>query len=200
MTLLPLAALGLVFCMKTTIHAATPVSSPAVTQSLVLGGGCFWCLDASYRLIPGVVGVTSGFAGGTAANPSYKQVCSGATGHAEVVKIDFDPAVVSLERLFEFFWKIHDPTTPNRQGNDVGSHYRSIILYADEAQQQAAKKAIAAAQSKLEDPIVTELVPLQQFWPAEDYHQNYFAKNPEQGYCQYVVRPKVKKVQEALKK
>lgn len=180
--------------------AATPSApaTPAATESLVLGGGCFWCLEAAFELVPGVVSVESGYAGGHVKKPGYKEVCEGTTGHAEVVRIVFDPKTVSVARLLELFWVIHDPTTRNRQGADVGPQYRSIILFAGAAQQEAARASIAAAQKEWPAPIVTELVPLEVFWPAEDYHQDYFRKNPNQGYCRAVVRPKVDKIQKAL--
>ncbi|MFT3782601.1 MAG: peptide-methionine (S)-S-oxide reductase MsrA [Nibricoccus sp.] len=175
----------------------TPLAT-AKTENLVLGGGCFWCLDATFRLVPGVKNVVSGYAGGDVANPTYEQVCTGRTGHAEVVKIEYDPAQVPLEKLFDMFWTVHDPTTLNYQGNDHGTQYRSIILYANEDQKAAAEKAIAAAQKKFSEKIVTEVLPLKAFYPAEDYHQDYFAKNPTQGYCRYVVKPKVDKAKKAL--
>ncbi|MFT3867772.1 MAG: peptide-methionine (S)-S-oxide reductase MsrA [Nibricoccus sp.] len=180
---------------------AFPMTTTAETktETLVVGGGCFWCLDATYRLVPGVKDVVSGYAGGSVPNPTYRDVCSGATGHAEVVKIVYDPAQVSLEKLLGFFWTVHDPTTLNYQGNDHGTQYRSIILYTTDAQKIAAEKAIAAEQKKLSEKIVTELVPLKEFYPAEDYHQDYFRKNPGQGYCQFVVKPKVSKAQKTLK-
>jgi peptide-methionine (S)-S-oxide reductase len=166
--------------------------------SLVLGGGCFWCTEAAYQLLPGVQAVTSGYAGGTEPNPTYEMICAHRTHHAEVIKVDYDPALVSLERLLEFFWKVHDPTQVGGQGNDMGAQYRSIILYADDAQKAAAEKSRAAAQQKFEDPITTEILPLVKFWPAEGYHQDYFARNPQQGYCAYVIAPKVKKLQAGL--
>lgn len=173
-------------------------SAETKTETLVLGGGCFWCLDATYRLVPGVKDVVCGYAGGSVANPTYREVCTGDTGHAEVVKIVYDPAQVSLEKLLEFFWTVHDPTTLNYQGNDHGTQYRSIILYTNDAQKAAAEKAIAAEQKKLSSKVVTELVPLKEFYAAEDYHQDYFRKNPGQGYCQYVVKPKVSKALKTL--
>lgn len=194
--------------MKTFLHPilllcalALPMTTSAAetkTETLVLGGGCFWCLDATYRLMPGVKDVVSGYAGGSVPNPTYREICTGETGHAEVVKVVYDPAQVSLEKLLEFFWTVHDPTTLNYQGNDHGTQYRSIILYTSEAQKTAAEKAIAAEQKKLSDKIVTELVPLKEFYAAEDYHQDYFRKNPGQGYCQFVVKPKVSKARKAL--
>lgn len=176
----------------------TTSAAETKTETLVLGGGCFWCLDATYRLVPGVKDVVSGYAGGFVPNPTYKAVCSGETGHAEVVKVVYDPALVSLEKLLEFFWTVHDPTTLNYQGNDHGTQYRSIILYTSEAQKAAAEKSISAEQKKLSDKIVTELAPLKEFYAAEDYHQDYFRKNPGQGYCQFVVKPKVLKARKAL--
>ena len=168
------------------------------TESLVLGGGCFWCTDAAYKLLPGVTHITAGYAGGTERNPTYEQVCDHATGHAEVIKIDFDPKVTSLETLLDFFWSVHNPTQVGGQGNDMGPQYRSIILYANAAQKAAAEKSRAEAQKIFRDPITTEIVPLTQFWPAEGYHQDYFAKNPDAGYCQFVIAPKVKKLQEHM--
>lgn len=168
------------------------------TETLVLGGGCFWCLDATYRLMPGVVSVVSGYAGGQVENPTYEEVCTGATGHAEVVKIEYDPAVTTLEKLLAFFWTVHDPTTLNAQGNDHGPQYRSIILYQGDTQKAAAEKSKAEAQQKLSSPIVTEIVPLKIFYPAEEYHQDYFRKNPGTGYCRYVVKPKVDKAKKTL--
>lgn len=168
------------------------------TESLVLGGGCFWCTEAAYEMLPGVKAVTSGYAGGREPNPTYEQVCAHATGHAEVIRIDFDPAVVALERLIDYFWHVHDPTTPERQGNDRGPQYRSIILYATAAQKAAAEKSRDAAAKVFRDPIVTEIVPLEKFWPAEKYHQDYFRLNPNQGYCQFVIAPKIRKLEQEI--
>lgn len=168
------------------------------TETAVFGGGCFWCLDAQFKLVPGVIKVTSGYAGGHTESPTYEEVCSDRTGHAEVVQVEFDPAKVSYEELLHKFFYAHDPTTLNRQGADVGTQYRSIILYLNDEQKQIAEKAKAAAQKDWSDPIVTEIVPLKHFYAAEDYHQDYFAKNPTQGYCQLVVNPKVKKFQQHL--
>lgn len=169
------------------------------TELATIGGGCFWCLEACFELLPGVKAVTSGYAGGTNENPTYRQVCEGVTDHAEVVQIEYDPAVTSFERLLDTFWQIHDPTTLNRQGNDVGTQYRSIILYHNDAQRTAAEKSMKEAQKELSRPIVTQVEPLKKFWPAEAYHQDYFRNNPNQGYCQMVVRPKVEKVEKKLK-
>jgi peptide-methionine (S)-S-oxide reductase len=164
-----------------------------------LGGGCFWCLDAVFQRIPGVIAITSGYAGGSTENPTYQQVCTGATGHAEVVQISYDPARLSYEKLLDFFWDAHDPTTPNRQGADEGPQYRSIILYSSEAQKAAAEKSKAQAQKKFTSPIVTEIVPLKKFFKAEDYHQDYYDHNPGQPYCRVVIRPKVEKIEQQLK-
>jgi peptide-methionine (S)-S-oxide reductase len=168
------------------------------TESLVLGGGCFWCTDAAYKLLSGVKAVTCGYAGGQEPNPTYEQVCAHATGHAEVIKIDFDPAVVSLDRLLQYFWSVHNPTQVDGQGNDHGPQYRSIILYADDAQKAAATKSRAEAGKVFRDPIVTQIVPLAKFWPAEDYHQDYFAKHPGEGYCAFVIAPKIRKLEHKL--
>jgi peptide-methionine (S)-S-oxide reductase len=173
--------------------------TPAKTASIVLGGGCFWCTDAAFKMLPGVERVTCGYAGGAEAHPTYEQVCAHATGHAEVSKIDYDPAKVSLARLFDHFWKIHDPTQVGGQGNDQGPQYRSIILHAGEDQRLAAQRAIAEEQKRHSHPITTEVAPLTKFWPAEDYHQDYFAKHPDAGYCAVVIRPKIAKLQHALR-
>jgi len=166
-------------------------------ESIVLGGGCFWCTEAAYRMVPGVRTVVSGYAGGDGP-ANYEAVCRGTTGHAEVVKIDFDPGQVTLPELLELFWKIHDPTTLNRQGADVGTQYRSTIMWADEAQRVAAENSRNRAQGDWGGGIVTEIVALDEFHPAEDYHQRYFEKNPHAGFCQMVVRPKVEKMTQAL--
>jgi len=165
------------------------------TAQAVLGGGCFWCLEAAFELVPGVIDVQSGYSGGTRDNPSYEEVSSGMTGHAEVVSIEYDPKLVSYETLLELYFRIHDPTSLNRQGADVGTQYRSIILYATDEQKQAAEAMIKSTQPKFGKPIVTEVQPLVRFWPAEEYHQDFFRKNPNYGYCQAVVAPKVEKAQ-----
>jgi peptide-methionine (S)-S-oxide reductase len=170
------------------------MTNSARADSIVVGGGCFWCLNAAYRLLPGVTRITCGYAGGTVANPTYEQVCTETTGHAEVVKVEFDPSKVSLARVLEFFWEVHDPTQVGGQGADMGSQYRSIILYADNGQKDAAEKSRAARQKALSDPITTEIVPLAKFWPAEDYHQDFFAKNPNNPYCAAVIPPKLDKL------
>ncbi len=168
------------------------------TESLVIGGGCFWCTEAAYELLSGVKAVVSGYTGGDVDNPTYEQVCGGDTGHAEVVRIDFDPAQVSLETLLDYFWKIHDPTTLNRQGADAGTQYRSAIFYADDAQKKAAGASLARANSGWGGKIVTEIVPLGKFYEAEAYHQDYFRNNPHAGYCHAVIRPKINKLVKAL--
>jgi peptide-methionine (S)-S-oxide reductase len=169
------------------------------TEFATLGGGCFWCVEAVYQRIPGVKSVTSGYAGGRIENPTYRQVCSGATGHAEVTRIEFDPKIISYEKLLDYFWDAHDPTTLNRQGADEGTQYRSIILYRDAAQKAAAEKSKAEAQKRFKSPIVTEIVPLKKFYPAEDYHQDYYNQNSNQPYCRAVIRPKVEKIEKKLK-
>ena len=160
-----------------------------------LAGGCFWCLEAVFDELKGVVSVESGYMGGQSANPTYEEVCSGRTGHAEVTRLTFDPKVVSFREILEVFFVIHDPTTLNRQGNDVGTQYRSAIFYHSPEQKSAAEQVIANLNSAgvYDDPIVTEVAPVSQFYVAEDYHQEYFARNPAQPYCAYVVRPKVAK-------
>lgn len=174
------------------------MNPPSTSQSIVLGGGCFWCLEAAYQLVRGVISVTSGYAGGHVENPTYPQVASKTTGHAEVVQIEFDPGLVTLTDILEIFWVIHDPTTKDRQGYDVGPEYRSIILYANEAQKQLAEASKATAQTHWDNPIVTEVVRLTKFYEAEPEHQNYFKKNPTQGYCQVIINPKLAKLRQKL--
>ncbi|MBN1838334.1 MAG: peptide-methionine (S)-S-oxide reductase MsrA [Spirochaetales bacterium] len=164
------------------------------TEVATLGGGCFWCLEAVYERIGGVKSVVSGYAGGTKPNPTYTEVCSGTTGHAEVVQVEYDPAVISYEQVLELFWKAHDPTSLNRQGADVGTQYRSIILYHDEAQRRAAERSMAEEGKNFGNPIVTELKPLTSFYRAEEYHQDYYTRNPNAGYCTFVIRPKLQKL------
>ncbi len=164
-------------------------------DTATLGGGCFWCLEAVFENLRGVERVVSGYAGGHAANPSYQQVCTGATGHAEVVQITFDPSVISYREVLEVFFGIHDPTTLNRQGADVGTQYRSAIFYHSPEQRRVAEQTLAElnASGVWDRPLVTEVVALEEFYPAEGYHQGYFRNNPGQGYCQAVVSPKVAK-------
>jgi peptide-methionine (S)-S-oxide reductase len=165
-------------------------------RTVVLAGGCFWCLDATYRQFRGVDSVVSGYTGGHMANPSYEAVCDGTTGHAEVVRVEFDPAVISPETIFDIFFVIHDPTQLNRQGMDVGTQYRSAMFYQNDLERAEFEIAIDRAKQNWGNPIVTTLEPLQQFWPAEEYHQDFFAKNPGQGYCTAVVSPKVAKARQ----
>ncbi|ALU87866.1 peptide methionine sulfoxide reductase [Herbaspirillum rubrisubalbicans] len=168
------------------------------TQIAVLGGGCFWCLEAVYQQVKGVQSVESGYTGGSVVDPSYEQVCGGQTGHAEVVKLVFDPQQISFREILEIFFTIHDPTTLNRQGNDVGTQYRSVIYYQDQTQHDTARHIIAEMALVWDAPIVTELSPPQPYYRAEDYHQNYFVQHPFQGYCAFVVAPKVAKLREVF--
>jgi peptide-methionine (S)-S-oxide reductase len=180
---------------------ATPVREPAwrgdgmATETATLGGGCFWCLEAVYLELRGVDRVVSGYAGGRRPHPTYEQVCAGATGHAEVVQIAFDPDVISYRDLLDVFFTIHDPTTLNRQGNDVGTQYRSVIFFHSPEQERVAREAIAQLQrgDVWGAPVVTELSAVPEFYPAEQYHQEYFERNPRQPYCQFIVAPKVAK-------
>jgi peptide-methionine (S)-S-oxide reductase len=181
------------------IAGTTQTMSTNHTELAVVGGGCFWCVEAVFQRVPGVKAVTNGYAGGHVEKPNYDQVCGGNTGHAEVIQIEFDPQQLSYGKLLDFFWEAHDPTTLNRQGADAGTQYRSIILYRNEAQKAEAEKSKAAAQKKFTSPIVTEIVPLKQFYPAEDFHQNYFNTHPSQSYCRMVIRPKVEKIEQKLK-
>ena len=169
-----------------------------MTQTATLAGGCFWCLEAVYRELRGVERVQSGYAGGRRPNPTYEQVCTGTTGHAEVVQIDFDPATISYRDLLDVFFTIHDPTTLDRQGNDVGTQYRSAIFTHDESQDAIAREKIAelTREGVWEDPIVTTIETLTTFYPAEDYHAAYFERNGSQPYCQFVVAPKVAKARQ----
>ena len=186
------------------------ISGPAMAQAqntnsnnkmetATFGGGCYWCTEAIFQMAPGVKSVTSGFAGGTKENPTYEEVCTGMTGHAEVIHIEFDPAAVSYEKLLDLFWEAHDPTTLDRQGADEGTQYRSIILYNSPAQKAAAEKSKAEAQKHFKQRIVTEIVPLKKFYAAKLDHQNYYRTHPNQGYCRAVIRPKVEKFEKKLK-
>ncbi len=168
------------------------------TEKAILGGGCFWCVEAAIQQLQGVESVVSGYMGGHVDNPSYQQVCGGKTGHVEVAEITFDPSILSFEDLLHVFFTLHDPTTLNRQGNDVGEQYRSVIFYLSEEQKKTAQDVIAElTKDKLfKDPIVTAVEPASKFYPAEDYHQNYLANNPTQPYCMFVVAPKAQKVRE----
>lgn len=182
-------------CTRSSADAPLP-SPSADAHALVLGGGCFWCVEAAYELVPGVLAAESGYAGGKRPNPTYEQVCTGATGHAEVVKISFDPSKVSRASLVDFFWEIHDPTTLNRQGADVGTQYRSVIYYATPEEKAMIEASLAKANAESWDgKIVTEVSPLPEFYPAEEYHQDYYKKNPHAGYCRVVIKPKLEKLQ-----
>ncbi len=171
------------------------VISNETEEKATLGGGCFWCLEAVYELMDGVGSVVSGYAGGARPNPTYEQVCSGSSGHAEVVQVTFDGAVTPFEEILQVFFLIHDPTTLNRQGNDSGTQYRSVIFYHSEEQKETADKMIEelGRAQVFPDPVVTEVAPLPEFYPAEDYHREYYRRNGNQPYCQYVIDPKVAK-------
>ena len=177
------------------------IAKSAVTETkntnlgtAIIGGGCFWCTEAVFEKVDGVKEVISGYAGGKIPNPTYKQICTGLTGHAEVIKIIFDTKVVSYEKLLNIFGDAHDPTTLNRQGADVGTQYRSTIMYLNDSQKEIATKWKSSLSSKFVDPVVTEIVPAPTFYKAEEYHQDYYERNPNQGYCNFVIRPKLKKL------
>ncbi|GKZ15652.1 peptide-methionine (S)-S-oxide reductase MsrA [Haladaptatus sp. T7] len=169
-----------------------------MTETATLAGGCFWCLEAAYKELDGVQSVTSGYAGGSVENPTYEAVCSGETGHAEVVQLEYDPETVGYDELLQVFFTIHDPTTLNRQGPDVGTQYRSAIFYHDDDQKEVAEAYIDGLESEgaFEDPIVTDVEPLSEFYEAEDYHQDYYEKNPNDAYCTMNAQPKIRKVRE----
>ncbi|HUI72079.1 MAG TPA: peptide-methionine (S)-S-oxide reductase MsrA [Spirochaetia bacterium] len=167
---------------------------PGRRETATFGGGCFWCMEAVLQRIEGVLSVTSGYAGGSASQPSYEQVCTGDTGHAEVVQVEFDPHLISYEELLDVFWQAHDPTTLNQQGADVGTQYKSIILTTDDEQKKLAEASRKKAQKNWHDPIVTEIRPLEKFWKAEDYHQNYYNTHTSAGYCRVVISPKLRKL------
>ncbi len=190
--------------------AAEPISeSPQPTAATgaerfataTFGSGCFWCTEAVFQQLRGVKTVVSGYSGGNVENPTYEDICTGRTGHAEVIQVTYDPAVVSFDELLKVFWQTHDPTTPNQQGNDVGTQYRSAVFYSTDDQRRTAeqyKQQLDAAKT-FPRPIVTEITPLKNFYPAEKYHQNYFNLNPSQSYCQFVIRPKVEKFNKEFK-
>ena len=184
------------FAIFPSVMNAVPASSspPSKTATATFGGGCFWCVDAVYQEVPGVIKITSGYAGGTVPNPTYDQVCTGRTGHAEVVQITYDPSRVSYDQLLDLFWKAHDPTTLNSQGADHGTQYRSIILTSTPEEAAAAEVSKKKAQAQFTDPIVTEIVPLTVFYPAEGYHQDYYSQNKQAPYCRAVIAPKLKKL------
>jgi len=180
---------------------STTTNTTKMIDTLTIGGGCFWCVEAQLQLLDGVQSVKSGYAGGQVKNPSYKEVCTGLTGHAEVIQVTFDNSVLTLDELLAAFWQAHDPTQLNRQGNDVGTQYRSVIFYRNDEQ----KKIAEDYKKKLNDekvydkPVVTEISPLDVFYPAENYHQNYYNDNSSQGYCQYVIAPKLEKFRKVFK-
>lgn len=179
------------------LACSTMSAADVKTDTAVVGGGCFWCTEAEYQSVPGVIRVESGYAGGSVPNPTYQQVCTGTTGHAEVVQITFDPAKVSYEKIIDLFWKAHNPTTLNRQGADEGTQYRSIILYKNEAEKAAAEKSKVAAQKDFKDPIVTEIAPLTAFYPAEEHHQDFYQNNPNYPYSRSVIAPKLQHFKES---
>lgn len=166
----------------------------AKTESVVLGGGCFWCLEAAYKQLNGVVQVLPGYAGGSVPDPTYEEVCMGTTGHVEVVKVTYDPAIISLKNIMAVFWTVHDPTSLNRQGGDVGTQYASVAFYDSEAQEHDLKSSQVEAQRYLEAPIVTRITPLETFYEAEAEHHDYYVKHPEAAYCQVVIEPKLQKL------
>lgn len=167
-----------------------------MTEKIVLGGGCFWCLEASFQLIEGIISVIPGYSGGTAEDAEYYKVASQTTGHAEVVEVTFDTSTLTLDEVLDIFWTIHDPTTLNRQGHDTGPEYRSVIFYTGDTQKATAETSIAKTQTLWDDPIVTELSPLDAFYPAEPEHHNYFAQHPEMAYCQIIINPKLQKLRQ----
>lgn len=171
-----------------------PEATQPTLETATFGAGCFWCVEAVFEQIEGVHAVESGYMGGQVDNPTYRQICTGSTGHAEVTRIEFDPEVVDYETLLDWLWRSHDPTTLNRQGADRGTQYRSAIFYHSEAQRQAAERSKAAAQAQFAEPIVTEISPAVTFYPAEAYHQDYYRLNPSAPYCQMVIRPKLNKL------
>jgi peptide-methionine (S)-S-oxide reductase len=184
---------ALLLFLAASLHAE---SEPMKTEKATLGGGCFWCVEAVYERLPGILSVTSGYAGGQTENPTYEQIGTGKTGHAEVVQIEYDPEKISYQKIIDLFWDAHDPTTLNRQGADVGTQYRSIILTANDDEARIAKESRDRAQGEFKSPIVTEIVPLEKFYPAEDYHQDFYRENPIHPYNMAVIRPKLKKLDE----
>ncbi len=184
--------------MNTAAQPKSPAPVPTApdgTEIIDLGAGCFWCTEAVFQQIPGVLSVTSGYMGGTTVDPTYEQICEGDTGHAEITRVVFDPKKVSLAQILETFWKMHDPTTPNRQGNDVGTQYRSAIFFADDHQHTVAELSKQEAAKNFRSPIVTEIAPVATFYPAENYHQDYYNSNKTRNsYCAYVITPKLDKL------
>ena len=200
LSVVAIAAWALISNLDAKEENVTDVKPTAIDAKLSLatfGGGCFWCTEALLETLDGVKSVVSGYAGGHQPNPTYTEVCAETTGHAEVVQVAFDPAVITFDELLAYFWQSHDPTTLNRQGNDVGTQYRSIILFHDDDQKEVAEQSKANAAGSFDDPIVTEIVKHETFYTAEAYHQDYFRKNPNQGYCYFVIRPKLQKFKKA---
>ena len=194
-TLLSVLTLAIMSLPMNATPSPTPAPASQKTATATFGGGCFWCMDAVYQYVPGIIKITSGFAGGSTDHPTYEQVCTGRTGHAEVIQITYDPAKVSYNQLLDLFWKAHDPTTLNRQGADSGTQYRSIILTSTPEEATEAEDSKKKAQGLFPDPIVTEIVPLKTFYPAEEYHQDYYQNNKDKNpYCQVVIAPKLKKL------
>jgi peptide-methionine (S)-S-oxide reductase len=191
---------GLVAGFCHDMNASDASKTTNATERATYGGGCFWCVEAIFQRLDGVKSVASGYAGGKTDNPTYKEVCTGETGHAEVIQIEYDPSKISYQDLLDVFWQAHDPTTLNRQGADRGTQYRSIILYHDEGQKQLAEAAKKKAAGQFRDPIVTEIVPLTKFYKAEAHHQNYYNENQNAPYCQFVIRPKLDKLLKKLSK
>jgi peptide-methionine (S)-S-oxide reductase len=199
--------LALILSMGALLSTATPGITQKIkamenttntTERATFGGGCFWCIEAVFERLDGVKSVTSGYAGGKKENPTYHEICSDTTGHAEVVQVEYDPKQISYEKLLDLFWEAHDPTTKDRQGADVGSQYRSIILYHNETQKAAAEKSKKQAAAQFRSPVVTEIAPLTRFYKAEAYHQDYFRNNPRAPYCAVVIRPKLEKLKSKI--
>jgi len=165
-----------------------------MTETAILAGGCFWCTEAVFQRLKGITKVTSGYIGGDVQNPTYEQVSTGTSGHAEAIKVEFDPTKINYEQLLDVFWKAHDPTTANRQGADVGPQYRSAIFYLNDGQKKRAEDSLKKAQKEIEDKIVTEICPANEFYKAEDYHQNFYNNNKSYGYCRTVIDPKLRKL------
>lgn len=186
--------------MPETPKVSVPAEAPTGAAKATFGNGCFWCTEAVFQQLKGVHAVVSGYSGGHVKNPTYRQVCNGSTGHAEVIQITYDPAAVTFEDLLEVFWKTHDPTTKDRQGPDVGTQYRSAIFYHTDEQKRLAElyKEKLDKSGAFGAPIVTEIVPFTEFYSAEDYHQNYYALNPSQGYCHYMIKPKLEKLKKVF--
>jgi len=198
------ALFGLILPLFTcTMNADTNASPDAAhekSQLATLGGGCFWCTEAVFERLDGVASVISGYAGGQTKNPTYREVCNGTTGHAEVIQVKYDPDTISYAELLDVFWQAHDPTTLNRQGADTGTQYRSVILYHDEAQKTAAEASKTSAKGMFKRPIVTEIAAYTTFYPAEEAHQDYFKRNPNAPYCVYVIHPKLRKLDKNVEK